>query len=242
MANESGDMKLLGNFSKLIEAVSLNPDYNPANPALKVPALNTQKTAAQAAVDAIGAKAAPYKAAVNNRQEGFEDLPAVVSRSGNMLKASGASLKIQEDARTLSRKITGRRASKRITDDPNTPENEATKSHSASQMSYDNIVGNLDDYIAILGTVSTYAPNENDLKITGLTALANDLKARNQAVNTNFAPLSAPRGLRDQLLYLNEDCVVNTALLVKAYVRAAFGSDSQLFKAIAGLKFKRRGE
>jgi hypothetical protein len=37
MANESGDMKLLGNFSKLVEFVPINPDYNPANAALKLP-------------------------------------------------------------------------------------------------------------------------------------------------------------------------------------------------------------
>ena len=46
MASESGDMKLLGNFTRLIELVSVNPDYNPANLSLKVSALNAQKTAA----------------------------------------------------------------------------------------------------------------------------------------------------------------------------------------------------
>lgn len=239
MANESGDMKLLGNFSKLVELVSVNPDYNPANAKLKLPALNAQKTGAQAAVSDIGTKDAPHKAAVNNRQEGFAGLPSVVSRSGNMLKASGASKNIQDDARTASRKITGRRASAKVKDDPNTPENEANKSHSASQLSYENIVGNVDHYIAILETVTTYAPNEPELTIAGLKALSASLKAKNEAVNSTFAPVSAARGLRDQLLYLNEDCVVNVALLVKAYVRAAFGQDSQLFKSIKGLEFKR---
>ena len=67
MANESGDMKLLGNFSKLIELISIDPNYNPANLSLKVTALNTQKTAALAAVADIGAREAPYKSAVNDR-------------------------------------------------------------------------------------------------------------------------------------------------------------------------------
>ncbi len=39
MPSESGDMKLLCNFSKLVEFVSVNPDYNPANLPLKIPAL-----------------------------------------------------------------------------------------------------------------------------------------------------------------------------------------------------------
>jgi hypothetical protein len=162
-----------------------------------------------------------------------------MSRSGNMLKASGASQKIRDDARTLSRKVTGRRKTAKVKDNPSTPANEATKSHSASQLSFENVGGNFDDYIAILGTEPSYAPNEPELTIAGLTTFSNNLKAKNQAVNTNFATTNATRSLRDQLLYLADDSVVNNALLVKAYVRAAFGPDSALFKSIKGLEFKR---
>jgi hypothetical protein len=159
-----------------------------------------------------------------------------------MFKASGAGPKIQDDLKTVSRKITGRRKTAKVKDNPSTPANEATKSHSASQLSYENIAGNFQDYIAILATEPTYAPNEPGLTTAGLTTLANDLKAKNEAVNTTFAPVSAARGVRDQLLYLDDDCVVNNALLVKAYVRAALGPDSQLFKSIKGLKFDRQGK
>lgn len=54
MASESGDMKLIGNFSQLIELVSLDPNYNPANPALPPPALNTSKMAGTAVVTSLG--------------------------------------------------------------------------------------------------------------------------------------------------------------------------------------------
>jgi hypothetical protein len=43
--------------------------------------------------------------------------------------------------------------------------------------------------------------------------------------------------VRDQLLYLADDSIVNTARLVKAYVQAALGTQSQLYKKIKGLKF-----
>ena len=46
--------------------------------------------------------------------------------------------------------------------------------------------------------------------------------------------------LRDQLLYQADNSVVNTALLAKEYVKAALGRDSQLYKQIKGLEFKRR--
>jgi hypothetical protein len=185
MATESGDAKLLGNFSKLIELVSINQDYNPPNAAIKVPTLSTQKTTAQAAVTDIGTKEAPFKAAVNERQEVFEGLARVVSRAVNMLQASGASKKIIDDARTQSRKITGRRKTAKVQDNPNTAQNEADKSHSVSQLSYENIVGNFDAFIEILAA-PTYSPNEADLKIVGLSTLSGDLKAKNDGVNTTF--------------------------------------------------------
>jgi hypothetical protein len=239
MASESGDMKLLGNFSKLIELISVNPDYNPANALIKIPALNTQKAGGLAAITDLGAKEAAYKAIVNDRQLLFEGVPALMTRSGNMLKASGANQKILDDAKSVRRKITGQRKSPKVKDDPNAPQKEANKTHSVSQQSYESIVGNVADFVEIVATVPGYAPNEADLKVMGLSALVDDLKAKNEAVNVAFAALSVARGQRDQLLYSNDDSVVNNALLVKAYVRAAFGTDSQTFKSIKGIEFKR---
>jgi len=127
MAAESGDAKLLGNFSKLIEFVSLNPDYNPANASLKVSALNTQKATAMGAVADVGAKEAPYKAAVNERLEGFEGLGPTVSRAGNMFQASGAGRKSQDNLKAVARKITGRRKTPKVKEEPNAPQTEATR-------------------------------------------------------------------------------------------------------------------
>lgn len=242
MATESGEMKLLGNFSKLIEVVANDPAYKPANAALKLPALNAQKAAALAAVQDVGAQEAPLKAAINDRLELFTRLQPTVSRVNNMAKASGAGKNTQDNLKTAARKLSGRRKTVAVKDNPSTPANEADKSHSASQMSYESQAGNFADFIEILKTIPGYAPVEPELKITGLTALANDLQAKNEAVNAAFAPVSAARGLRDELLYLNEDCVVNIALQVKAYVRAAFGASSQIYKSIKGLQFRRRGE
>ena len=44
MPGESGDLKLLGNFRKLIDLVSAETNYKPSNAALKPAALNTQHT------------------------------------------------------------------------------------------------------------------------------------------------------------------------------------------------------
>lgn len=239
MSTESGDKKLLGNFRKLIDEVSADPNYNPANSKLTKTALETQYTTAEAAADDVSAKHAPNKLAVTDRQGGFDDLRTLVIRSRNFLKSSGASKAVVEDAETHVRKLTGGRKSPKVKDDPATPADESKASKSASQMSYDNQLGNLGAYLEILKNVPSYNPNEADLKLTSLTAFAANLKARNNAVSTTSAALSQARGLRDRLLYLDEDSIVNTAQLVKSYVKAAFGTDSQLFKQVKGLRFMR---
>ena len=240
MPNEAGDMKLIGNFRKEIDYVSADPTYNPSNAALAKSALEDLYTAGLAAVQEVSNKMAPNKLAIDARQIAFEALGSLVKRSRNLLKASGASSKVLDDAETLVRKLTGTRKSPKVKDDPNTPENEADVSHSASQMSYDNRLGNFGGYVAILSNVPEYNPNETDLKLTGLNATVADLQAKNNAVSSTFVPLSQARGVRDNLLYTGAGCVVNTALLVKAYVNGALGPSSQLNKQIKGIQFQRQ--
>jgi len=246
MNSESGDMKLLGNFRKLIDHVSAETTYKPSNDDLKPTALEARFTAANAAAGDISANMAHFKAAVNDRQSAYDDLDPIVMRSRNMLKASGADKAVLANAETHVRKLLGRRKSPKAKPDPNaapaganTPAAAAGKTHSTAQLSFDNKVGNFDAFIEVVAGVTDYKPNEADLKVAALRALSNDLKLKNNAVSGAFVPLSQARGTRDQLLYEAEDSVVNTALLVKAYVSAAFGTSSQLYKQIKGLKFTR---
>ena len=246
MTTESGDMKLLGNFRKLIDHVSVETTYKPSNDDLKPAALEARYTAALATTQDVPASMAAYKAAINDRQSAYDALDRIVMRARNMLKASGADKNTLDNAETHVRKLLGRRKTAKAKADPNaatadpkTPAPAAAATHSASQLSFDNKAGNFDAFIEVVATVADYKPNEADLKVTALRALSNDLKSKNNAVSSTFAPLSQARGKRDQLLYEAEDSVVNTALLVKAYVSAAFGTSSQLYKQIKGLKFDR---
>jgi hypothetical protein len=231
-------MKLLGNFRTLIDFVSADPNYNPANSRIKIAGLETLYTLGQSAATNIKTTEAPYKVTVNTRQSLFGEVPGRTGSAFRMAKASDAEKRILDDLETYRRKLSSQKKAKATKDDPSTPENEATKTHSVSQMSYDNQTGNVDGFVELLSTITSYSPNEDDLKITSLRAFASELKAANDAVSSSFVPFGQARGTRDEVLYTGENSVVNIARLVKAYVSAAFGTQSPLYKNIKGLQFK----
>lgn len=238
--SETGDKKLIGNFRKLIDEVSTEPAFDPSNDKLKITALEAQYTAGNAAVNAVAAARAPHKLAITDRENAFRGLRPLAVRSRNYLKASGAPKGVVEDADSFILKLSGGRKSAKVKDDPNTPEDESKQSSSASQMSYDNQIGNFESYIEIVRNVSAYKPNEADLKVKALDEYAASLTTKSRAVSTNSATLDQARGKRDQLLYLADDSIVNTAGLVKAYVQSALGSTSPLYKKIKGILFPRQ--
>jgi hypothetical protein len=233
-------MKLLGNFRTLIDFVSADPNYKPANSRIQIAGLEALYTSGQSAATNIKTTEAPYKVVVNARQAKFGEVPGRTGSAFRMAKASDAEKRILDDLETYRRKLSSQKKAKATRDDPSTPANEATKTHSVSQMSYDNQTGNVDGFVELLSTITSYSPNEDDLKITSLRAFAAELKAANDAVSSSFVPFSQARGTRDEVLYTGEDSVVNIARLVKAYVSAAFGTQSPLYKNIKGLKFEQK--
>lgn len=239
MANETGDMKITGNFRRLIDLVAADALYLPSNNVLRISNLEARLAAAIASVADIGVKIAPSKFAINARQEAYTEAVAIVRGSRNILKASGASEKTLEDADTFARKVFGLRKSKKKTDDPNTPGNEAAESHSASQLSYDAILGNIRSYIQIVSNESLYTPNEAKYQPANLTTVADNLEAKNNAVSTAFVPLNTARNVRDDTLYSGTENLCDLAAMVKAYVKAIHGATSQIYKTINALSFRR---
>ena len=242
MPNESGDLKLLANFRKLIDLVSADTNYKPSNAALKPTALETQHAAGLAAAHDVLAQFATNMTAISDREAVFGDVSPLMTRVHGVAKASGATAEQLADLNTFKRKLIPKRKAKTkpaaATGGAAEPESE--KQRSASQLSHDNQVGHLRGYFGVLGTISEYKPNEADLKLPALNAFVDNPQAKNDAVSSTFVPLSQARGLRDQLLYQADNSIVNNALLAKEYVKGALGTNSQLYKQIKGLEFKRR--
>lgn len=240
MPTEGGHMKVLTNFRKLIEFVSADPNYNPSNPLIIVTAMQAKETVASAAMEDVDNKNAPHKTAIRDRAEAFEPLAPRARQVRNVAKASGEPEAALQNLDTPLRKLSGSRASPKVKNDPNTPADESAAQHSASQMSYDNRSGHFRSFLALVKELTKYNPNEAELKVTALEAYLDEIEAKNNAVMSTYVPLNQARGLRDQLLYLNDDSLVNLAAFVKAYVKGALGADSTLYKAIKGLEFGRR--
>src|SRR6185436_6219037 len=109
MANETGDMKLLGNFRKLIDRVKNEPNYQPSNPALTAPAMEAQHAGGLAAVQELATHLGGHKVIVTERETGFDELRPLLTRVHNLVKASGAPPSVIEDLSTFKRKLSGAR-------------------------------------------------------------------------------------------------------------------------------------
>ena len=239
--SEQGHNKNTVNFDILIiNCTSYGTTYNPSKASLKVAAMQAQSTAAKNSLTTINALTPAYKNAVSARKVAFISIDKLITRVGNALKASDTTVQVDESAQTIIRKLQGRRANPKKTDEQKKLASEAGNEIveiSTSQMSYDNRLDNLDKLIKLLSSVPQYIPNEADLKITALTALYTDLKAKNLAVINAETPLSNARIARNDIMYKDNIGLVDIAFDVKTYIKSIFGATSPQYKQVSGLKF-----
>ena len=194
------------------------------------------------AINAVNAALPAYSNAVSAREAAFQPLSKLVTRIMNALKAADTTQQVDESAQTLVRKLQGRRASAKLTEEEKkvmAGQGKEQKEISASQLSYDSRLDNFDKLIKLLTSITQYAPNEADLKVTALTTLLTDLKAKNTAVITATTPLSNARISRNDILYKELSGLVDIAQDVKSYVKSVFGATSPQYKQVSGLEFKR---
>lgn len=235
---ETGHAKNLENLKKLRDfAVGWGAVYTPSNPLLLINALNALIAAAEAALDGVQTARTPYRNATAAAEDAFAPLSKLMSRVRQNLKASGVPASVLDDADTYFRKIKGKRKTKAVADNPQTPADESDASHSASQMSRTQRIQFLEALVLLLGSQSLYAPNESDLRTTTLNSYAADLQSKTDAVQTNFVPYSNKMGDRDRIYYGSETSVVKVASLFKSYVQAAYGRDSSQWTQVKNIKF-----
>ena len=243
--SETGHAKNVANFDDLISFVQgYGETYNPSREALKLASLLEVSKTSKNALNSVNAAIPAYSKAVAARESAFTPLSKLVTRIINSLKAVASTDHIHENALTYARKIQGKRATAKRTQEQVEADVAAGKElteKSASQMSYDNRLDNFDKLIKLLSSVEQYAPNEADLKVTSLTSLHADLMTRNSAVISAATPLSNVRISRDAVLYKGDTGLVDIALDVKAYIKSVFGASSPQFKQVSKLAFTKVG-
>ena len=243
MANkkESSHAANVTNFESLItSATAFGTSYNPSKDSILLPALQTLLTASKSALSVVHTAESVYSNAVDARELEFEPLGKLCTRVNNALKASDSSMKTDESAKTIFRKLQGKRATPKLTREEiaslKAEGNEVTK-NSVSQMGYDSRLENFDKLIYLLLAVPQYKPNEEELKVDSLKALHTSLKTKNTEVVTAYVQLSNARIKRNEILYKPLTGLVDIAADSKMYIKSVFGASSPEYKQVSKLAF-----
>jgi len=238
---ETGHAKNVANFEQLTSFITgFGTAYNPSKASIKLAAMQTLLTNAKNVVGVVNSSLPANKNAVSARETAFKPLSKLATRIMNAVIATDTTPEVDENVKTLIRKIQGKRAEAKKTEEELktlAEEGKETKNVSSSQMSYDSRLDSFDKLIKLLTSIPLYAPNEVELKVTALTTLYNDLKTKNTAVVTTLVPLSNARITRNDLMYKENTGLVDIALDSKAYIKSAFGGTSPQYKQVSKLKF-----
>ncbi len=242
--SETGHANNVANFESLITSVTaFGRSYNPSKDTLKTPSLQTLLNAAKESLNAVNVAQSAYSNVVAARESAFEPFSKLMTRVNNALKATDTTAQVDESAQTIIRKLQGKRASAKLTDEEKQAlgaEGKEANQISAVQLSYDSRLENFDKLIMLLTSVPLYNPNEEDLKITSLTTYYNELRAKNSDVLVPTVQLSNARISRNEILYKPLTGLVDIAFDTKVYIKSVFGATSPQYKQISKLIFTTR--
>lgn len=257
---EQGHAKNLANFKKLISFITSYPQYNPSNKKLTLAEIQNLCTAAENVQDDLRQKIADQADAINKRQTAFADLPPLSSNIIRTLITCDADEKNLADAKVINRKIHGGRKKPKNGEgqqpeppqdnnpappkegDTNPPEPADQPPHrynSVSQLSYDFQMEHFKNMIKLLELEPNYNPNEAELSIKGL----NTKLTLMESTNTDYIDKTTLRknaaGERNKLFYADKTGLVDVANNCKLYIKQVYGIDSNEYKSIASLAFRK---
>ena len=235
---ETGHAKNVANFEDFISFVTAyGATYNPTKASIKLANLNAIFTQAKSDITNVMNKTVAFNTTSNVRATLFEPLQKLSTRLVQALSSTDATEELVKDAKTVNRKLQGKR-SKAIeaTTDPNAP---APNTISASQQSYDQLIEHFGKLIEILKSEPTYVPNETELKIATLNTQLTALKTANTNVTTAYTAVSNSRIARDKTLYKEKTGIYDVTLDVKNYVKSLYGISSPEFKQLSKIKFSK---
>ena len=232
---ETGHAINIANFRALIDhAVALGTDYTPTNAALAIVNMNGIWTQANTAHGTLNTTLIGTKLPINEREDAFEPLDKLVTRTLNYYMSTEALEESKRDAKGLADKIRGHRVHAPLGDDGTPLPDWVSNSH----RSYVQRLNNFRQLIALYVSDSpNYAPSTDELSTGTLTALADALEAHNNTVEGIMAPVTAARDVRNNLLYAEETGMLALAEKVKKYSKSLPATHAGIIAAIQKIRF-----
>lgn len=250
--NESGHARNIAQFSALVQkCAGLGPSYNPSRPELQLEGMRAGLENAAKKVAECHAAQSAHTLAVAGREKAFADFGTRITRIHSALKASASTDQVDEKADALVRTLRGaRRSSSAPVSAPAngvvaalaTGESAPTprKGRSNSHASYDMKLDHLDRYLALLGGVPDYHPNEPELQLEALSRWRTELASSNAAVIQSGTALDTARAARNDALYATRSGLFDLAADSKTYVKSLYGSQSSEYRAVTAVQLVRR--
>lgn len=231
----------VSNFEFLTTSIlAFGTNYNPSKNSIKHPALLVLLNTSKESLNSVNIAQSAYSNATAAREAVFNPLSKHITRVYNAIKASDTTKQVDENVQTIVRKLQGRRASAKLTDEEkNTLASQGTETNqvSSTQMSFDNRIENLDKLVMLLDSIPEYAPNEEDLTVEYLKTHQAELKSKNNEAITATILLSNARISRNDILYKPLTGLVDVALDAKTYIKSVYGATSPQYKQISKLRF-----
>ena len=235
--SEVGHAKNVANLQKLIEQVKVYTLYNPPVDNLKIANLQMLYSTAYSKLNELEDKRNANKNAITLRQSTFENLKSTCTKIINHVGILGLAQGTIDQAKSLNRTIQG--GQKKQTS-PIEEGKENAKTVSTSRQSYTQQAENFGILLQLLGAIPTYAPNEDELKVTNLNTYKESLMNATQSVDQTEAELNNKLIERDQVLYADGTGLYTIVQNVKKYVKSLYGATSPEYKNISSIEFTAR--
>lgn len=235
--SEVGHAKNVANLQKLTEQVKVYTLYNPPVDNLKIANLQTLYNDASTKLNEVEDKRNANKNAITLRQSAFENLKSTCTKIINHLGILGLPQGTIDQAKSLNRLIQG--GQKKGTA-PVEEGKEPEKTASTSRQSYTQQAENFGILLQLLGTISAYNPNEDDLKLANLNTYKESLMSATQSVDQTEAELNNKLIERDNILYAEGTGLYTIAQNVKKYVKSIYGATSPEYTNVSNIEFTTR--
>ena len=235
--SEVGHAKNVANLQKLTEQVNVYTLYNPPVDNLKVANLQTLYTTASTKLNEVEDKRNANKNAITLRQTAFENLKPTATKIINHLGILGLSQGTIDQAKSINRLIQGGQKKEAT---PPEEGKEPAKTVSTSRQSYTQQAENFGILLQLLGIISAYNPNEDDLKLATLNTYKESLLSTTQSVDQTEAELNNKLIERDNILYAEGTGLYTIAQNVKKYVKSIYGATSPEYTNVSSIEFTTR--